>query len=344
MTSRMGSKILFTVLITGILIGLMGCDDNGTAPSSFGSLKGVVKNSSNDQVITGVEVSFYGLTQTTDSSGEYMFNDIPTGNHTVAVNDYRFETYASSAAISENDTTNHDIMLDPVPAGAVVGDVTFDPELPSVALKIVIGNIPDTFEVVNLEGDFDIDSIPEGTYQVEIIPEDHYFVELIDSVTIDSGLVTDMGDIVLRDLYADRIIEYNGFFVNQSFCLGFTQGTYTHVEPTGGASDTTHIIIDMGEGEEIVVGPGNDMYLKFGGVGDFAGEIRVAEDDSLFRDTTLYWQSPEFTHLFPTPDGGAQLTAFNFGQSKFQKIRYIRFHVQHWVDEGRLYYIKARQR
>jgi len=83
-----------------------------TSAPGTGRLEGLVSNAASGAALAGADVTLPGHRETlTDSSGHYVFRDLPAGNYNVSVSYTGMNTEAKSAAVAAGDVTNLDFPL-----------------------------------------------------------------------------------------------------------------------------------------------------------------------------------------------------------------------------------------
>lgn len=96
-------------------------------PSGLGNIVGQVVDASDASTIEGATVTVVGtgMTTTTDSSGNYSFNDVPAGTQTLEASATGYVTATTSVDVIDGDTVNKLIALSPVSTDAITAVLTW---------------------------------------------------------------------------------------------------------------------------------------------------------------------------------------------------------------------------
>lgn len=96
-------------------------------PSGLGNIVGQVVDASDASPIAGATVAVVGtgMTTTTDSSGNYSFNDVPAGTQTLEASATGYVTATTSVDVIDGDTVNKLIALSPVSTDAITAVLTW---------------------------------------------------------------------------------------------------------------------------------------------------------------------------------------------------------------------------
>jgi len=330
------SELIIYSLLLILVLAVSGCDDEGTSPDGItGSLQGVVTDQETGNPVENAELRTGTYSTSTASDGSYLLENIPSGERSIFVEHDYYTSQTIEATIPENDTLTQDIEMMFGGFGKISGTVQTDPSLPATTIKVAVVGAADTFDIAE-NGQFLTAYLPAGNLTIDIIPADHYFIERITDIEVTRKTTENIGDIELRDLYADRVVE-DSCFIGGSDCLGFNDGTYAYAELDGCNGG---LIIDLGENEGAVPVAGFGLEMKIGGAGFVSGEVKVSETDSTFDNFVNYYGLPEFSLDFDNT-GGSQVIEFSLENSGMNEIRYISFEVDGSVEVGRLYYIKV---
>jgi hypothetical protein len=96
-------------------------------PSGLGNIVGQVVDATDATPIAGatVTVESTGMTTSTDSSGNYSFNDVPAGTQTLQASAAGYVTATTSVDVIDGDTVNKLIALSPVSTEAITAVLTW---------------------------------------------------------------------------------------------------------------------------------------------------------------------------------------------------------------------------
>jgi len=329
-------KSLLLLFVLGITVSISGCSSNGTSTNNdIGFLKGVVTDQETGDPLANAELSTGTFTVISSADGSYMFENIPTGSRSIFITHELYDPQTVDVDIIKDDTVSQDVALTFGGYGKITGTVQTDGSLPSTTFKLAVVGSADTFDVAE-NGQILTDYIPIGTLTVDIIPADYYFIQRITDVEVSRKSTTDIGNIALRDLFVDHVVD-DTCFIDDNGCVGFDQYDYAYTDPQGCNDE---LIVDLGANEEAIPGSGPGLEFKIGGAGEVSGQIKVSDTDSTFNNFVNYYDLAHFSFNFDA-SGGSQTIQFGLGNSGMSKIRYISFSIDGAVDEGRLYYIKV---
>src|SRR5699024_1893973 len=106
------SIIILIILSTAFLLG-SGCAKETVDPNLTGSIKGVVQNSSTGKPVMNASATTSPGTDAllTDQEGQFLFEDIATGDYTVKVEKDSFTTETVRLSVKENRVTPAQILL-----------------------------------------------------------------------------------------------------------------------------------------------------------------------------------------------------------------------------------------
>lgn len=156
---------------------------------SGGSVSGMVTDSSAAHPISNACVSMnIGLQVTTDTSGEYLLEDISPGNYTLTVNASLYHSATiENITVSAGQTTNVDIFLDHKTTGTVSGQVLSAEGLtPIPNITVHVSNEADSLSVnSDASGNFTFDEITHGDYSIEIASISYWDNPQYISVSVD---------------------------------------------------------------------------------------------------------------------------------------------------------------
>ncbi len=119
----------------------------------------------------------------TDENGNFDLGEIPSGHYSIFAQAYGYLGYWADEQI-ESDKPDYEITLDPIPVGAIEGDV-FDEKGNPVADVLVNATQPniDPFTFTDANGHFRLDNVPAGVWRVGAYKEG-YHAGVIDAVEV----------------------------------------------------------------------------------------------------------------------------------------------------------------
>jgi len=174
------------------------------------------------------------------------------------------------------------------------------------------------------DGTFLIKNVPAGTATVTISCNDHYFRELVFNVVVETDKNTDIGTIGLTDLYPDAVTDHNGY-TSVSSLVGLPA-----VDDS--AYGNGFVVIDFGDGESAVEGPGPDLQI-FGARGDVQVSLSNNGSDFVAIPTDTVG-SPTYTVNLGVN------TDFDLAYIGLLEARYVRIE-NLYPDTSAIYEIKA---
>ena len=213
-TSNVSATVSYTVGSTTIsksginFTNVPGTPNQLTLPSGSSNLQGTVKNDSTEVAIAGatVQLSFTGLNNsnlsiitTTDISGLYEFENIPSGSVMAFTykNSGQNSLYLSSSesinlSASQSKIFNIYLRDRPTGSGVLTGTVTDSStsatiQNASVNITNVMTSVP-SFASTDSAGQYSISSLPAGVYRVSVSSMNHVYKGSLVSIT--SGSVT----------------------------------------------------------------------------------------------------------------------------------------------------------
>ena len=179
------STILF-LLIGGLL--LSSCREETIEPEVFGSLAGYVVSSPEDSDVVGARVSTNPPTSTvlTDSIGQFVIDQLPTGNYTVRVEQEGFTSSVENVKIYQDQTANIIVSLEP---DSLSNSAPGAPTNPSPALGTTVIGTSQTLHWTTIDPDED----DQLSYDVYLYGADQVDPELVASnITEDSLKVSNL--------------------------------------------------------------------------------------------------------------------------------------------------------
>lgn len=111
--SLTGLRICIFGIALSMTLFFFGCQENTIDPIFFGTLKGTVTFASDSLAAEGVEISTSPATSVvfTDSIGNYLFTEIPTGNYSIIAKLEGFKSGAKNISINKGAVTQADLEL-----------------------------------------------------------------------------------------------------------------------------------------------------------------------------------------------------------------------------------------
>ncbi|MCP4580083.1 MAG: carboxypeptidase regulatory-like domain-containing protein [candidate division Zixibacteria bacterium] len=145
-----------------------------------GAVSGIVENS-DDELIENVEVSIIGIDKydTTNSSGEFLIDDLNRGMYDLAFSHPDYSTYTrSDVAIFTDSTSSLDITL--LRPGSLAGTVVDQDSIPVEGVRVWLWDT-DNEDTTDINGEYYIQNIPPKRHGVYFI-HPLYFDKLISFV------------------------------------------------------------------------------------------------------------------------------------------------------------------
>ncbi len=122
----MNAKVITTLIFIMMPLLWSGCAKETVDPEFFGNIEGTVQNSAGEG-IPSVSITTSPGTDAilTDQDGQFIIEDIPTGNYSVQARKGGFITQSARIAVKEDRTTNAQIVLLPDESeGSSNGNIT----------------------------------------------------------------------------------------------------------------------------------------------------------------------------------------------------------------------------
>lgn len=123
-----GSVLWMTPAVQAISVSRAFAQETSPLPpSGLGNIVGQVLDATDATPIAGATVTVVstGMTTTTDSSGDYSFNDVPAGTQTLEASATGYVTATTSVDVIDGDTVNKLIALSPVSTEAITAVLTW---------------------------------------------------------------------------------------------------------------------------------------------------------------------------------------------------------------------------
>lgn len=160
-------------------------------PLTFGSIAGTVTDSETGDPIEGarIQVGFYWWdSDTTDAAGEYVVEDVLTGDYTVIATSAEHFAGTATVTVTDGATTIADFALDPLTYGVVSGVVTnAETDDPLSGARIQVGLSWWDAVYTNGDGEYTIDDVVTGDQSVSVSKWGYFsavdFVEVLEGET-----------------------------------------------------------------------------------------------------------------------------------------------------------------
>ena len=114
--ARRAPQVSLVVLVLAIAaLGLLtGCDDETVGPQTRGAIDGQVLDARTEEPVARANITTSPPSQSvlTDDNGEFVLDDIPTGNYTIEADKSQFEPGATTVSVEAGDTTRATILLE----------------------------------------------------------------------------------------------------------------------------------------------------------------------------------------------------------------------------------------
>jgi hypothetical protein len=150
--------------------------------SALGTVTGVVRRSTDNAPIPGVNVSlnannpFGGsLFTTADQNGAFTFNGVPSGNFSISTNAPGVGNGYFAGSISrEGEVVNADMVIQIQPVGRVTGVISTVTDLPAVGAKVQLlmdGNRGQQSTTVDSRGVYTFERVAVGRFSIQAEPQ-----------------------------------------------------------------------------------------------------------------------------------------------------------------------------
>lgn len=106
---RKFAAVLFLAIAT---LALTSCDNDEILDLGVG-LSGVVRNSTNQEPLRDVTVTFQGRSRTTNELGIFVFGDLTAGRHTLRLEKSGFQTVTQEVTLEDNFTNRVELTMTP---------------------------------------------------------------------------------------------------------------------------------------------------------------------------------------------------------------------------------------
>jgi hypothetical protein len=187
-------------------------------------LAGTVRNASDQNPIAGAVVQVLETDDSgvSDDTGHYsIWNNFPDAI-TVAVTRFGFVPDTAQVVVTHNDTTIHDVSLEPLNPGTLNGNVT-DLEtgegIQATVSVVYLGTPVLQTETNPVTGFYEF-ILPEGTYDVRVVPDLPYLPDTRQDIVVTESQVTELDFTLLSVATFAEVSEAAG--VDNA---GFGQGT-----------------------------------------------------------------------------------------------------------------------
>ena len=154
-------------------------------PPANGNIEGTVEDE-DEAAIEGATVVVEGtdLSATTDADGDYLLEDVPTGNQDVTASADGYAPETVTVKVEEDATVTQDFTLGAISTYTVSGTVEdMEADTPLEGAKVTIEKT-DQLATTDSEGNYEITDVEEGTYDITA-SKDGYSSET-KTVTVDS--------------------------------------------------------------------------------------------------------------------------------------------------------------
>lgn len=206
-------------IILGVLFLFFGCLlTTCTKEVKYGSIQGIVTNSSTNEPIHGVNISLSptGLSAVTGSDGRYEFKDLEAGQYTVQAVKEGYETNTKSINIVAGNVSVGDMTLKPIiTVGSILGVVTNSSTNEPIQGVNVTLNPTGLSVVTGSDGRYEFKDVEAGQYTLQGMKTG--FESNTKSITVTAGNVS-LGDMFLKPEIVDfkLNVEYLDFGTNFS--------------------------------------------------------------------------------------------------------------------------------
>jgi len=157
------------------------------APATY-TVSGQVTDSGTGNPIVGATVTLGGtLTATTDNNGDYILNNVPSGNHIVGASAIGYAPNTLNVTVSSGNVTNADIALSALGGNTVsvsgqVTDLATGNPIPGATVTIAGQSA-----VTNANGDYIVNNVPDGATHNAVASATTYTSGSITVTTIGQG-------------------------------------------------------------------------------------------------------------------------------------------------------------
>jgi len=123
------NNILFTVLLSILLLFLFSCKEDTITPEMFGNISGLVLDADDNTPIVGASVTTSPPTNSlvTDDTGKFEYLDITVGNYTITVTKNDYVKNAVSVQVKDGKITAPTILLNKSTSSNYPPDEPFNP-------------------------------------------------------------------------------------------------------------------------------------------------------------------------------------------------------------------------
>jgi len=230
---------------------------NVSLSSTPGVISGIVRNESNNNTLTGVNVRLIDSSgilvdsQSTDDEGRFSFSNISPGSYTVIAIGEGFSSQVLSAQVRSGETTFLEFEL-LFQAGILTGrvvDTSFSP-IANAAIRVMLNGVPIAIATTNEEGIYIIPDLQPNNYIVSVMANEFAgqiagaTIEAYDTTTLNfelnnltgtlNGFVRNSegepisgATVVVRDsissnaIYTRRVTDSNGFYQVENLPSGY---------------------------------------------------------------------------------------------------------------------------
>jgi subtilisin family serine protease len=158
-----------------------------------GVLTGTVRDSSNNNPLTGATVNVAGTssrTTTTNGSGVYSLT-LPIGTYSVTGIKFGYSSSTvNGLSLTDGGTTTQNLLLAPTPSHSVSGHVRDTNSLAIAGASVTVLNTPLAPVTTDGSGFYSFAAVPEGSYQVRADPPSRCLVGATSALVVGAGNVT----------------------------------------------------------------------------------------------------------------------------------------------------------
>lgn len=173
---RNSRTFVLTIFILIVILVLQSCSEEqgttttGPVDKQYGSLDGVINISNTNVPLEGVIVTIAGLSSTTNSNGEYSFNNIEVGTYNLSASRSGYLDFLQSVQMKQGANT-FTFTLVPSLASFVNGKVKNGLGNPMMNLNVSVGSRSD---ITDAEGNYSIEGVAPGLATIQVFSVEYY--------------------------------------------------------------------------------------------------------------------------------------------------------------------------